>query len=53
MEILDVAMVFKTVKLKALFNGLARHLVGVRGLSSSSHDIFVHSDVGGGDLIAL
>ena len=39
---------------KEVDNGrLARHLVGIGGPSSSSYHTFVHSEVGGGDSIAL
>ena len=53
MEILDVDMVCKAVKLKALFNRLTWYLVGIGGASSSSHHTLIHRDVGGRDSIAL
>ena len=52
MEIADLAMVCKEVKLKALFNRFVRHLVGIGGPSSILHHALVHGDVAGADSIA-
>ena len=53
MEIPDVAVVYKIVKLKALFHRPVRLLIGVGGAPDSSHHTFIHSDAGGEDPIAL